>query len=88
VQGIAKGLGRETYELHYVLKSAEVEKDDYVLTSGLGGVFPKGLMVGTVADIKKSRRGMFQEIEIKPAVDFSQLEYLIIIMKKYSLTED
>ncbi len=88
VQGIVKGLGREAFALHYVLKSAVVEKDDYVLTSGLGGVFPKGLMVGTVSGIKKSRRGMFQDIEIEPAVDFSQLEYLIIIMKKYSLTED
>ena len=88
VPGIVKGLGREAFGLHYVLKSAEVEKDDYVLTSGLGGVFPKGLMVGTVSEITKSRRGMFQNIEIEPAVDFSQLEYLIIIMKKYSLTED
>lgn len=88
VQGIVKGLGREAFALHYVLKSAVVEKGDYVLTSGLGGVFPKGLMVGTVSDIKKSRRGMFQDIEIEPAVDFSQLEYLIIIMKKYSLTEE
>jgi rod shape-determining protein MreC len=88
VQGIVKGLGREAFALHYVLKSAEVEKEDYVLTSGLGGVFPKGLMVGKVSDIQKSRRGMFQNIEIEPAVDFTQLEYLIIIMKKYSLTED
>jgi len=88
VQGIAKGLGRDAFALHYVLKSAEVEKGEYVLTSGLGGVFPKGLMVGTVSEIRKSRRGMFQNIEVKPAVDFSQLEHLIIIMKKYSLTED
>ncbi len=88
VQGIAKGLGRDAFGLHYVLKSAEIEKEDYVLTSGLGGVFPKGLMVGTVSEIKKSRRGMFQNIEIEPSVDFAQLEYLIIIMKKYSLTEE
>jgi len=88
VQGIAKGLGHDAFGLYYVLKSAEVEKGDYVLTSGLGGVFPKGLMVGTVSEIKKSRRGMFQDIEIQPAVDFSQLEHLIIIMKKYSLTEE
>jgi rod shape-determining protein MreC len=88
VQGIVKGLGRDAFGLHYVLKSAEVEKGDYALTSGLGGVFPKGLMVGTVSEIKKSRRGMFQNIEIEPAVDFAQLEYLIIIMKKYSLTEE
>jgi rod shape-determining protein MreC len=87
VQGIVKGLGRDAYPMHYVLKSARVEKGDYVLTSGLGGVFPKGLMVGTVAEVKKSRRGMFQNIEIEPAVDFSQLEHLIIIMKKNALAE-
>ena len=88
VQGIIKGMGRDRFSLNYVLQSAVVEKDDYVLTSGLGGVFPKVLMVGTVSEVTKSRRGMFQKIEIKPAVDFSQLEYLIIIMKKNSLTEE
>jgi rod shape-determining protein MreC len=54
----------------------------------LGGVFPKGLPVGTVSEIKESRRGMFQQIEIASSVDFSQLEYLIVIMKKSSLTGD
>ncbi len=88
VHGIVKGLGRDAFGLNYVLKSAIVEKGDFVLTSGLGGVFPKGLMVGTILEITNSRRGMFQKIEIEPAVDFSQLEHLIIIMKKHSLTED
>jgi len=88
VHGIVKGLGRDAFGLNYVLKSAVVEKADFVLTSGFGGVFPKGLMVGTVSGITKSRRGMFQKIEIDPAVDFSQLEHLIIIMKKDSLTEE
>jgi rod shape-determining protein MreC len=40
-----------------------------------------------VSEVKKSRRGMFQNIEIEPAVDFSQLEHLIIIMKKNALAE-
>ena len=88
VHGIVKGLGRDAFGLNYVFKSAVVEKGDFVLTSGLGGVFPKGLMVGSVLEITNSRRGMFQKIEIEPAVDFSQLEHLIIIMKKDSLTED
>jgi rod shape-determining protein MreC len=88
VHGIVKGLGRDAFGLNYVLKSAVVEKGDFVLTSGLGGVFPKGLMVGSVLEITNSRRGMFQKIEIEPAVDFSQLEHLIIIMKKDSLTEE
>ncbi|MBA7588652.1 Cell shape-determining protein MreC [subsurface metagenome] len=88
VRGIVKGLGRDAFGLNYVLKSAVVEKGDFVFTSGLGGIFPKGLMVGKVSKITKSRRGMFQKIEIDPAVDFSQLEHLIIIMKKDSLTGD
>jgi rod shape-determining protein MreC len=88
VHGIVKGTGSDTFRLHYVLKSAEVEKGDLVLTSGLGGIFPKGLPVGTVLDIKETRRGMFQQIKIEPLVDFSQLEYLIVIMKKSSLTGD
>ena len=88
VHGIVKGLGRDAFGLNYVLQSAVVEEGDFVLTSGLGGVFPKGLMVGTVSEVTKSRRGMFQKIEIMPAVDYSQLEHLIIIMKKNSLTED
>jgi rod shape-determining protein MreC len=88
VHGIVKGLGRNAFGLNYVLKSAVVEKGDFILTSGFGGVFPKGLIVGTVSEITKSRRGMFQKIEIEPVVDFSQLEHLIIIMKKDSLTED
>lgn len=87
VQGIIKGKGSNCYDLHYVLKNSEVEKDDHVVTSGLGGVFPKGLQVGTISSVLKTRRGMFQQIEIKPAVDFSQLEHLIIIMKKASLAE-
>jgi rod shape-determining protein MreC len=88
VHGIVKGLGRDAFGLNYVLQSAVVEKGDFVLTSGFGGVFPKGLMVGTISEVTKSRRGMFQKIEILPAVDYSQLEHLIIIMKKDSLTED
>ncbi len=87
VQGIIKGKGSKGYDLNYVLKNSEVKKGDYVVTSGLGGTFPKGLPVGTVSEVIKTKRGMFQQIEIEPAVDFSQLEYLLIIMKKDSLAE-
>ncbi len=87
VQGIIKGKGSNGYDLLYVLKNSDVQEGDHIVTSGLGGVFPKGLPVGTVASVVKTKRGMFQQIEIKPAVDFAQLEYIIIIMKKDSLAE-
>jgi rod shape-determining protein MreC len=87
VQGIIKGRDDEEFELHYVLKNCDVRKGDHIITSGLGGVFPKGLSVGTVSHAVRNRRGMFQKIKITPAVDFNQLENLLIIMKENSLAE-
>ncbi len=87
VRGIIKGTGDNTYQLHYVLKNSDVQEDDQVVTSELGGVFPKGILVGTVSKVIKDRRGMFQQIEVLPAVDFTKLENLIIIMKKNPLAE-
>jgi len=86
VQGIIKGDGTD-FQLNYVLKNCAVTEGDAIVTSGLGGVFPKGLPVGNVTRVTKSRRGMFQEISIQPAVDFTQIEHLIIIMKENSLAE-
>lgn len=86
VQGIIKGKGT-LYQLNYVLKNSEVEKGDQIVTSGLGGGFPKGLPVGLVTSVTKTRRGMFQQIEIEPSTDFTQLEYVIIIMLKDSLAK-
>ncbi|MDZ7642651.1 MAG: rod shape-determining protein MreC [Desulfurivibrio sp.] len=86
VQGIIKGDG-EGLVLHYVLRNFEVAKGDHLITSGLGGVFPKGLPVGTVAEVVRAQRGMFQKIKVEPAADFPRLEHLIIVMKKAPLTE-
>ncbi len=87
VRGIVKGKGANSYQLHYVLKNSDVKKGERVVTSELSGVFPKGLLVGTVSMVQKDRRGMFQQIEVEPSVDFSQLETLLIVMKKSSLTD-
>jgi rod shape-determining protein MreC len=86
VQGIIKGTG-SGYRLHYVLKNNEVKVGDLVVTSGLGGVFPKGLPVGTVSSVINNRRGMFLDIEVTPAVSFDRLEDVIIIMKSNQLAE-
>ena len=87
VQGILKGTGDQRYELFYILKNVDVEKGDMIVTSGLGGSFPKGMPVGQVASVVKNRRGMFQEIMVEPTVDFNQLEYLIIVLRQDSLTD-
>lgn len=87
VQGIIKG-GGNVLHMEYVLKNNEVVKGDRIVTSGLGGVFPKGVLIGTVSKVNKTGRGMFQEIEIVPAADFTQLEHLLIVMKKDPLAKE
>jgi len=86
VQGIIKGTGTG-YRLHYVVKNNEVNPGDQLVTSGLGGVFPKGLPVGTISKVVSNRRGMFLDIDVTPAIDFSKLENVIVIMKSNQLTE-
>ncbi len=76
VRGILKGTGEDGYVLNYVLKNANVEKGDQVVTAGIGGVFASGVPVGTVTAVHRKKRGMFLDIEVKPSVDFQRLEFL------------
>jgi rod shape-determining protein MreC len=77
-RGILRGAGSRGYVLNYVLKNADVAVGDYVVTAGIGGLFPTGMVVGTVSKIHNRERGMFQEIEVTPEVDFQKLEYVFI----------
>lgn len=77
-RGILKGAGEHGFILQYVLKNADVAEGDYIVTAGIGGVFPAGIPLGRVSRIHKKRRGMFQEIEVQPHVDFQKLEFVFI----------
>jgi len=58
-----------------------VKLGDKVVSSGLGGVFPKGLMIGSVVDIVKKKQDLFQNITIAPSVNSSHLEEVVIILE-------
>jgi rod shape-determining protein MreC len=72
--------------LQYIDRRAEIQFGDAVVTSGMGGVFPKGIEIGEVVSVSKKRYGIFQEAMVRPYVDFSRLEEVYIIVK--SVTED
>jgi rod shape-determining protein MreC len=78
--GIVKGLSSKVCRLDYFLKSSDVQVGDMVVTSGLGGIFPKGIPVGEVIDVKDPPGELFKDVRIRPAVDFSKLEELLIIL--------
>jgi len=56
-----------------------VKAGEAVVTSGLGGMFPKGLMLGTVVRADKKDPGLFQTIEVAPSVDFSKIEEVLVL---------
>ncbi|PFA64560.1 rod shape-determining protein MreC [Bacillus sp. AFS015802] len=57
----------------------KVEKGSKVMTSGLGGVFPKGLIIGEVNEVKPDQYGLTQTAYVKPAADFYHLEHVMVI---------
>ncbi len=68
-----------TFYLKNVKVRTEVEKGDVVVSSGLGGIFPKGLLVGRVADVGKEDRGLFREVILTPGVNFLNLEEVFVL---------
>jgi rod shape-determining protein MreC len=78
--GITVGTGENICEMKFVPISAKVNLGDKVLSSGLGGVFPKGLVVGTVVDIVKKSQELFQDIMVAPSADLSNVEEVIVLL--------
>jgi rod shape-determining protein MreC len=82
----AKGIvvGRteqELCDLRYVAKTEDVKVGDIVVTSGIHESIPKGIVVGEALTVNRAHSGFFQLVEIKPAVDFSKLEEIMVILK-------
>ena len=78
--GIVVGTGEDICEMKFVSISAKVSVGDKVVSSGLGGVFRKGLVVGSVVDIVKEGHELFQEIRLATSVDFSNLEEVVVLL--------
>jgi rod shape-determining protein MreC len=80
-KAIVEGKGENRCQLKYLLRTEEVAVGDAVVTSGLGGNFPKGLMVGEIKKVDKKGHGVFQYAELAPSVDMTQLEEVFVIME-------
>jgi len=80
--GIVKGLSSKVCLLDYVLKSSDVRVGDVVVTSGLDRIFPKGIPVGDVIEVKDPPGELFKDVKITPRVNFSKLEELLVILKE------
>lgn len=88
VRGIVSWQGGEYCNLNNVPKRSDVTVGDWVITSGYGEIFPPGLKIGQVINIKESPRGIFSDILIKPSVDFGKLEEVFVILNKPEIIEE
>jgi rod shape-determining protein MreC len=78
VQGVVVGIGDGMLRMQYVPGTADVKTGDLVVTSGIDGIYPKGFVIGTI-DHADRGVGAYHEIVIRPAVDFSRLEEVLIV---------
>jgi rod shape-determining protein MreC len=80
VRGIVKGTSSNECYLDYVMREEDVRVGDEVVSSGFDGVYPKGLLVGTVTAVGFHGSDFFKDIQITPAVDFDKLEEVMVIL--------
>jgi rod shape-determining protein MreC len=79
VEGVVNGQITGEIELDMVSKNATIQPGELVLTSGLGGKYPANLVIGQVVTIRSEAYALFQSASVQPAVDFSQLEIVLIV---------
>ncbi|MGZ8465788.1 MAG: rod shape-determining protein MreC [Candidatus Binatia bacterium] len=78
-RGIVSGSLESGTVLKYVKRSEDVQEGDRLVTSGLDNVFPKGMLAGTVIKVRKQSRGLFQTVEVLPAVQASLVEEVLVV---------
>jgi rod shape-determining protein MreC len=78
-RGIVSGSLESGTVLKYIKRSEDVQEGDRLVTSGLDSVFPKGMLAGTVIKVRKQSRGLFQSVEVLPAVQASLVEEVLVV---------
>jgi len=78
-QGVVVGGGNERLQMQYVSEASDIAVGDLVVTSGIDGIYPKGFIIGRVETVEKNGPA-FKRIVVKPAVDFSQLEEVLVVL--------
>jgi len=79
IYGLAKGTGNLKIHLDKVERGAEIKEKDVLITAALSGIFPEGILVGEIKEVRKSDTEPFQQADISPFFDIKELEKLFII---------
>jgi rod shape-determining protein MreC len=78
-QGVVVGGGDDRLRMEYVSEAFDLIVGDLVVTSGIDGIYPKGFAIGRIESVERAG-GAYKRITIKPAVDFSSLEEVLVVL--------
>lgn len=78
-RGIVSGTVDNGATVKYVKRSEDIREGDRLVTSGADGIFPKGLLVGSVTKVRKNKFGLFQDVTVALAVDPARIEEVFIV---------
>ena len=82
-RGILRGKAAENAyrcSIEYLARGEPAKEGDAVVTSGLGGAFPRNLAVGHITKIIPGAVGLYQEVEVTPDVDFARLSEVLVVV--------
>ncbi|HWE29325.1 MAG TPA: rod shape-determining protein MreC [Polyangia bacterium] len=84
-RGVVKGIaGSDRYRtrIEYLERKDEAAEGDVVVTSGLGGFFPRDLPVGKIVKVDRRGFGLYQDAEVQPVVDFGKLRDVLVVVPR------
>ena len=79
--GVIYGEGKNTCIMKYIEADADIKIGDKVITSRMGSIFPPGKIIGEVSKIYGRDDLLYKAVQIKPAVQFNNLEYILLVGK-------
>lgn len=84
--GIVKGYkdseNKQLAKLYYLPENSKIKNGDIILTSGLGGVYPKGIRIGYVTGVEIDKGKVMKTAVLQPYVDFNKLQEVFVIIPK------
>lgn len=86
VQGIVVGQGDGRLRMDFAPATGDVATGDVVVTSGIDGLYPEGFVLGIVERVSRGD-GLYHQIDIRPAVDFSRLEDVLVVLRGAPVSE-
>ena len=79
---VCRGQGQNLLQVTYLAKDADIKPGDIIITSGQGGVMPKGITVGRVKKVQVESGGFMKSATVRPSVRFETVEEAFVVMRK------